>query len=184
MPYVFTASAVQGRRMPLRYIMLRETGPVQNGVVPYFTVVLEDGTMFCRIIGEKNPFTGKLALMDGTGRELARILRVGTPALSYHTIWQAERKRAVLTRNLAAPKLPYRLYSIGWRFRGDCFSGSFDVVDRRGHVVMTHGLCWFGGQERVCVETLREDALCLCIAAVVDSTPRNPLPSACMSPSN
>ena len=64
MPYVFTASAVQGRRMPLRYIMLRETGPVQNGVVPYFTVVLEDGTMFCRIIGEKNPFTGKLALMD------------------------------------------------------------------------------------------------------------------------
>ena len=35
----------------------------------------------------------------------ARILRVGTPALSYHTIWQAERKRAVLTRNLAAPKL-------------------------------------------------------------------------------
>ena len=170
--------------MPLRYIMLRETGPVQNGVVPYFTVVLEDGTMFCRIIGEKNPFTGKLALMDGTGRELARILRVGTPALSYHTIWQAERKRAVLTRNLAAPKLPYRHYSIGWRFRGDCFSGSFDVVDRRGHVVMTHGLCWYGGQERVCVETLREDALCLCIAAVVDSTPRNPLPSACMSPSN
>ena len=44
---------------------------------------------------------------------------------------------------------------------------------------MTHGLCWYGGQERVCVETLRGDeALCLCIAAVVDSTPRRPLPSA------
>lgn len=169
----------------MQYIMLRETGPVCNGVVPYFTVTLRDGAEVYRIIGEKNPFTGKLALMDRGGRELARVLRVGTPALSWHTIWQAERKRAVLTRNLGAPKLPYRLYSIDWRFRGDCFSGSFDVVDRRGRVVMTHGLCWYAGRERVCVETLRgEDALCLCIAAVVDSTPRNPLPAACVGVSN
>ena len=113
------------------------------------------------------------------GRERGRILRVGTPALSYHTIWEAERKRAVLTRNLGSARMPYRLYSIGWKFRGDCFSGSFDIVDRRGRIVMTHGLCWYGGQERVCVEMLRGDeALCLCIAAVVDSTPRRPLPSA------
>ena len=163
----------------MQYIMLRETGPVQNGVVPYFTVVRPDGSLCYRVIGEKNPFTGKLALMTPEGRERGRILRVGTPALSYHTIWEAERKRAVLTRNLGSARMPYRLYSIGWKFRGDCFSGSFDIVDRRGRVVMTHGLCWYGGQERVCVETLRGDeALCLCIAAVVDSTPRRTLPSA------
>ncbi len=169
----------------MRYLMLRETGPVRNGVVPYFTVARQDGTPVFRIIGEKNPFTGKLALMDGGGRELARVLRVGTPALSYHTIWEAERRRAVLTRNLAAPRLPYRLYAIDWRFRGDCFSGSFDVVDGDGRVMMTHGLCWFGGQERVCVETSgEEDALCLCIAAVVDSTPRSPLPAPCVGLSN
>lgn len=168
-----------GRR--LRFVMLRENGPMQNGIVPYFTVVQPDGTPCFRIIGEKNPFTGKLALQDGAGAECARVLRVGTPSLSYHTIWQAERKRAVLTRNLGAPKTPYRLYSIGWKFRGDCFSGNFDVVDRRGRTVMTHGLCWYGGEERVCVETFRgEEALCLCIAAVVDSTPRTLVGSPCM----
>lgn len=173
------------RGRALQFVMLRESSAGQNGIVPYFTVVQPDGTLCFRIMGEKNPFIGKLALQDPAGRECARVHRVGTPSLSYHTIWEAERKRAVLTRNLGAPKLPYRLYSIGWRFRGDCFSGNFDVVDRHGRVVMTHGLCWHGGQEQACVETFRgEEALCLCIAAVVDSTPRTLIAAPCVGVSN
>ena len=159
----------------MRYVMMRETGPGKNGIVPYFSVYRDGGPLFCHVIGEKNPFTGKLALMSPQGRELGRVLRVGTPMLSYHTIWEAERRRAVLIRNLAAPANPYRLYSAGWRFRGDCFSGSFDLVDGAGRVVMTHGLCWKCGREQACLEIVPgEDALCLCIAAVVDSTPRTP----------
>ena len=46
----------------MQYVMLRETGAAAGEIVPYFTVLLPDGTPAFRIIGEKNPFTGKLAL--------------------------------------------------------------------------------------------------------------------------
>ena len=159
----------------MQYVMLRETGAAAGEIVPYFTVLLPDGTPAFRIIGEKNPFTGKLALVDCSGRERGRVLRVGTPLLSCHTVWQAGRKRAVITRNLAAPRRPYRFYGVPWKTRGDCFSGSFDVVDARGAVIMTHGRGWYCGRACVCVEARRrEDVVCLLIAAVVDSTPGAP----------
>ena len=64
-----------GRR--LRFVMLRENGPMQNGIVPYFTVVQPDGTPCFRIIGEKMERERSARAFSGSARRLFRIIPFG-----------------------------------------------------------------------------------------------------------
>lgn len=137
-----------------------------------FTVYDSCGRIRYSLKGDAQTLGGRLFLRDGNGAEVARITHMGLAGISRYTITVGEKEHARILQNLASAKTPFRLRGIPWRFRGDMAMRTFDVVDASDAVIMSHGRCWESSGECFALDVTRgEDAvLCICIAAVIDSS--------------
>ena len=137
-----------------------------------FTVYDTCGRVCYRLSGDAQTLGGKMYLYDSNGVEAARVTHMGLAGISRYTIVVAEKERARILQNLASLKTPFRIRGISWRLRGDMALRSFDVVDAEGRVVMSHGRCWESSGECFALEIAEAEnaLLCICIAAVIDSS--------------
>ena len=140
-----------------------------------FAIYGTAGELLYQVAGENSALSGKLYLVDGSGKEAAKIRRLGTPEISRYSISVQGKEHAGVLQNFIGTKPAYRLYGVPWSFRGDVLSRSFDVIDVDGGVLMTHGYCWKGRGDCFAVTVTREAdvPVCLSIAVVIDSLALN-----------
>ncbi len=137
-----------------------------------FTVYDACGRMCYRLTGDAQTLGGKIFLCDTNHREVARITHMGLAGISRYTIVIADKERARILQNLASIKMPFRIRGISWRLRGDLVLRSFDIVDVSDALVMSHGRCWESNGECFALDIAQEKyaPLCICMAAVIDSS--------------
>ena len=136
-----------------------------------FCIFGQEGSLCYRVTGDLYSINGRAFLEDAHGVRQARIHRMGTASLATYTVYVEGQPKARLLFNLALPGEPFKIKSPPWSLRGDPLSRSFDIVDVDRSVVMTHGCCWNvrGGSYGLDIADNANTALCLCVAAVVDS---------------
>lgn len=152
----------------MKWYMKQETGAGKD----LFTVYNACCDPVYRLAGDMQILGGKVRLCDEENREVARITHMGLAGISRYTIVIGEKECARVLQNLASSKTPYRLRGVDWRLRGDVSMRSFDIVDANDAIVMSHGRCWeaCGESFAIDVENTANDLLCICIAAVIDSS--------------
>lgn len=136
-----------------------------------FAVYDACGRMCYRVTGDAQALGGKRFLRSTDGAEVARISHMGLAGISRYAIYMGDRECARVLQNFASAKTPFRIRGIHWKLRGDLTLRSFDIVDDSGGVVMSHGRCWESSGECFALDIARKEhvALCICIAAVIDS---------------
>ena len=129
------------------------------------------GTCLYTVEGDWGSFGGKLYLRDASGAETAKISCVGIHGLCKYSVQVGERERMRVTHNLASSGGSLRLSKTDWSLRGDLLTRSFDAVDGRGNVRMTHAPCWtaHGDGYGIHVERQQDVPLSLCLAVIVDN---------------
>lgn len=137
-----------------------------------FTIMDSSGQPVYRVVGEFTPIGGKFSLTDREGGEIARVFSVGLTTVSKYSVVAEEKERARVTCNLKSKSQPVKIKGVSWRFRGDLISRSYDLVNVDSSVIMTHGRCWNSVGDCYAVEIHNEAdvPVCLCIAAILDST--------------
>lgn len=142
-----------------------------------FTVQDPCGRLLYRLWGNPGSLRGIFALLDETGRERARVLRVGTADMGVYEIRLYQGKRMHVVCQKATRKGGMLFQGKNWHIRGDLDTRSFDIVER-GRVLMTHAPAWQGEGGFCYGVTLTGDEterlFCLCAAMIVDSMPQNP----------
>lgn len=132
------------------------------GGVPLYNVEAEGGLQV---------FSGQMNLLNMEQKQEARIVRMGLSTISTYTITMDNKEKARVMQNLVSQKMPYRILSPNWKFRGCVQTRSFDVLDADENLVMSHGLCWDTPRNCFSMEIHLETEvpLCISIAAIIDS---------------
>ncbi|HBN81853.1 MAG TPA: tubby C 2 [Ruminococcaceae bacterium] len=135
-----------------------------------FDIFYPDKTLAYTVTGDIGSLGGKLFLLSAGGREAARISRIGINELCKYSVVIGDRERLRVTQNLSRESC-FRLSKTSWRLRGDFITRSFDIVDARHAVLMTHGRCWNACGDCFGVQITRDEdaAACLSVAAIIDS---------------
>lgn len=150
---------------------------IKQAVIPgntLFVIQEPSGRLLYRLWGNPESLRGVYSLLDDTGAEKARILRVGTAEVGVYEIrlYQGEKMRVICQKALHHGSILFQGKS--WHMRGSLQERSFDIV-QKGHVLMTHEPCWQGEGGFCYGITLKgseaERLFCLCTAMIVDGAP-------------
>lgn len=143
-----------------------------TGTEALFTVIDALGQSVYSVTGDSLSIGSKVYLIDNNQNEAARIFSLGISAMSRYSVFIGDKERARVTLNLASSKQPIKIKGVGWSFRGDLLTRSYDLIDVDSTVVMTHGRCWNENGDCFAVDIANQSKvlLCLCIAVILDST--------------
>lgn len=143
-----------------------------TGTEALFTVIDALGQSVYSVTGDSLSIGSKVYLIDNNQNEAARIFSLGISAMSRYSVFIGDKERARVTLNLASSKQPIKIKGVGWSFRGDLLTRSYDLSDVDSTVVMTHGRCWNENGDCFAVDIANQSnvLLCLCIAVILDST--------------
>jgi uncharacterized protein YxjI len=142
-----------------------------SGFKTFFLVLNSCGVPVYEIQGDFTPIGCRFYLLDGCRKEIARISGVRLSTTCQYSI-SSQGERVRLTLNVTAPRRAVKLRGIPWRFRGNVLLRSFDILDAQARIVMTHSRCWsvHGDCYAVDIPEPAHVPLCLCVAAIIDST--------------
>ena len=130
-----------------------------------------DGERLYTVCGQYLGPRGNFGVFAPDGKEAACFRRIGSDSMGYYRVCVGGQEVFSVLKRFIGHRPALQLQGLLWHVRGDTATRSFDVTDRDGRVLMTHGLTVKNGQMAYGI-TLPEDETqalcCLCIAMILD----------------